>query len=208
MNLGFDDDTCLLQEEFCRLLDKSGFVEEVIDFYVNNERRLLTETTSGADSPLHSERQNTGDWEQLVRTRLPDWLFWLTYILTVQAKLVEGNRQMSRAQLATLLSDRLFRPTRDDLLFRAHRKRLWTPALLRNVVHDALKDINIPGRVTLENLAMSITVRSRRASSPIKLLTPLSGKHLQKLLRQNDIKWIEIRRRYVTRLLLLRRASR
>jgi hypothetical protein len=28
-----------LQEEFCRLLEKSGFVAEVIDFYVNNERR-------------------------------------------------------------------------------------------------------------------------------------------------------------------------
>ena len=34
VNLGvFDDDTCLLQEEFCRLLEKSAFVEEVIDFY-------------------------------------------------------------------------------------------------------------------------------------------------------------------------------
>jgi hypothetical protein len=32
---------------------------------------------------------------------------------------------------------------------------------------------------TLENLAMSINLRSRRISSPIKLVTPLSGKHLQ-----------------------------
>ena len=114
---------------------------------------------------------------------------------------------MSRAQLGTVLNDCLLRQTKDDFLFRAHRKRLWTPALLRNMVHDALKDISLPGRVTLENIAMSINLRSRKVSSPIKLVTPLSGKHLQKLLRQNDIKWIEIKRRYVERLLRLRKAS-
>jgi hypothetical protein len=195
----FDDDTSLLKEEFFGLLEKSGFVEEVIDFYINKERRT--------DPPLHCERHNTGDWAQLVRTRLPDWLFWLIYILTAQAKLVEENGQISRGQLATVLHDRLFRQTKDDLLFSPHKKRLWTQALLRNMVHDALKDISLPGRVTLENLAMSINRRSRRVSSPIKLVTPLSGKHLQKLLRQNDIKWIEIKRSYVERLLRLRRAS-
>ena len=207
-NLGiFDDDTCLLQEEFRRFLEKSGFVEEVIDFYIDKERRLRTENASDTDSTHDSEPLNTGEWEQLVRTRLPDWLFWLTYILTAQARLAEEKREMSRAQLATVLNDRLFRQTKDDLLFRAHRKRLWTPALLRNMVHEALKDISLPGRVTLENLAMSINLRSRKVSSPIKLLTPLSGKHLQKLLRQNDIQWIEIKRRYVERLLRLRKAS-
>lgn len=208
LNLGvFDGDTSVLREEFCRLLEKSGFVEEVIDFYIDKERRLLTESASVADSHYHSERHNTGEWEQLVRTRLPNWLFWLTYILTAQARLVEENRQMSRVQLAELLKGRLFRQIRDDQLCGAHRKRLWTPVVLRKMVHEALKDISLPGRVTLENLAMSIHLRSRKASSPIKLLTPLSGKHLQKLLQQNDIKWIEIKRRYVERLLRLRRAS-
>jgi len=81
LNLGvFGDDPRLLQEEFCRLLEKSGFVEEVIDLYISNERRLLTQTTSGANSHHHSQRRNTGEWEQLVKRRLPDWLFWLTYI--------------------------------------------------------------------------------------------------------------------------------
>ena len=64
LNLGvFDNDPRLLQEEFCRLLQKSGFVEEVIDFYVDKERRLLTENASGTDSTHHSERLNTGEWE-------------------------------------------------------------------------------------------------------------------------------------------------
>jgi hypothetical protein len=72
VNLGFsDDDTCLLQEEFRRFLEKSGFVEEVIDLYINNERRLLTETTSDTDSRHPNWRHNTVEWQQLVRTRLP-----------------------------------------------------------------------------------------------------------------------------------------
>ena len=196
LNLGvFEDDTCLLQEEFRRFLEKSGFVEEVIDFYINTERQL-TDNALATHSTHDSDRLNTGEWEQLVRTRLPDWLFWLTYILTAQARLAEEKREMSRARLATALNDGLFRQTKDDFLFRAKRKKLWTPALLRNIVHEGLKDISLPGRVTLENVA-----------SPIKLVTPLSGKHLQKLLRQNDIKWIEIKRRYVASLLRLRRAS-
>jgi hypothetical protein len=62
------------------------------------------------------------------------------------------------------------------------------------VVHNALKDINTSGRITLENVAMKITAHFRRGSSPTKLLTPLSGKHLQKLLRKNDIDWIKIKR--------------
>jgi hypothetical protein len=36
----FDDETCLLQEEFRRFLEKSDFVGEVIDFYIDKERRL------------------------------------------------------------------------------------------------------------------------------------------------------------------------
>lgn len=203
----FDDETCLLQEEFRRFLEKSGFVEDVIDFYIDKERRLLTENASGTDSTHDSEPLNTGEWEHLVRTRLPDWLIWLTYILTAQARLAEEKREMSRAQLEAVVNDRLFRQTKGDFLFRAHRKKLWTPALLRNIVHEALKDINLPGRVNLENVAMSINLRSRKVSSPIKLVTPLSGKHLQKLLRQNDIKWIEIKRRYIARLIQLRKAS-
>jgi hypothetical protein len=70
----FDDDTCLLEEELRRFLVKSGFVEEVIDLYINNERRLLTETTSDTDSRHPSGRVNTGEWQQL-GTSLPAGYF-------------------------------------------------------------------------------------------------------------------------------------
>jgi hypothetical protein len=106
---------------------------------------------------------------------------------------------MSRTQLLELLNDRLFRETGNKLPLKARRKRIWTAAVLRSAVHDALKDINTPGAVTLENLGRRITARSGNA--PINLKKPLSGKHLQKLLRQNNIDWIEIKRSYKERLL-------
>jgi hypothetical protein len=78
LNLGvFGDDAGVLQEEFRSLLQKTGFVEEVIDFYADKERRLLTENASGTVSTHHNERLNHGEWEQLVRTRLPTGCFGL-----------------------------------------------------------------------------------------------------------------------------------
>jgi hypothetical protein len=207
-NLGvFDDDTCLLQDEFRSFLEKSGFVEEVIDFYIDKDRRLLTENPSGTDSSHHSEPLNTAEWEHLVRTRLPGWLFWLTYILTAQARLAEEKRKCRERNLRrSSTTDCFARPKMTCCSERIGRNFGHQPCL-EILFMKLSKTSAYLGRVTLENVAMSINFRSTKASSPIKLLTPLSGKHLQKLLRQNDIKWIEIKRRYVTRLLRLRRAS-
>ena len=77
--LVFDDDTSLLREECHNLLEKSGFVEDVIDLYINYEHRLRAESASQNDS-RHRDPLNTGEWQQLVRTTLPRWMFWLVYI--------------------------------------------------------------------------------------------------------------------------------
>ena len=72
--------------------------------------------------------------------------------------------------------------------------------VLRAAVNEALKDINTPGAVTLDNLAQRITWRARKLLQ-MDLQKPLSGKHLQKLLRQHDIDWLKIKRSYKDRLL-------
>jgi hypothetical protein len=193
-------DTSFLQNEFYRLLEESRFVARVIEIHINNERRSFTENKPGTDSHHHAEHHKGGEWQELVRTNLPYWLFWLTYILTAQAKLAAEDRPMSRRQLVQLLNDRLFRQAGNELGLKERRKRIWTRDILRNAVHCGLKDINTPGAVTLENLARRITAYSKN-SLPIALKRPLSGKHLQKLLRQNDIPWLEIKRSYKDRIL-------
>ena len=195
------------ESEFSKLLEESRFVAGVIEIYKNDDSRSFAEITSGTNSPPPHLDHNGHEWQELVRTNLPHWLFWLTYILTAHAKLAAEDRPMSRAELAELLNDRLFRQAGNDLRFKAHRRIIWTPEVLRIAVHNALKDMNTPGAVTLENLARRITFHSRNSSS-LNLMTPLSGKHLQKLLKEHDIKWIEIKKSYKERLFKERRLVR
>ena len=175
-------DSEFIENEFYKLLCESGFVARVIEIQL---------TPDDCDSPA---------WQNIVERNLPHWLFCVTEILTMQAKLAGQDRPMSRAQLAELLKERLIRQASDGLSLKPSRKRIWTMRVLRAVVNEALKDINTPGAVTLDNLAKRITWRSRKLLQ-MDLKKPLSGKHLQKLLRQHDIDWIKIKRSYKDRLL-------
>jgi hypothetical protein len=182
------------------LLNESRFVERVIEIHLSNESSLFTDHSSSTAPDRHDLKDRNGaEWQELVERNLPHWLFWLTHILTTQAKLAAEDRPMSRTQLLELLNDRLLRHAGNELRLKAHRKRIWTAAVLRSAVYSAIKDINTPGAVTLENLGRRITAHS--GSAPINLKKPLSGKHLQKLMRQNNIDWIEIKRSYKERLL-------
>jgi len=175
-------DSEFIEDEFYKLLSESGFVARVIE---------IQRTPDDCDSPT---------WQNIVEQNLPHWLFCVTEILTTQAKLAGQDRPMSGAQLAELLKDRLIRQVMDGLRLKPARKRIWTMRVLRLAVNEALKDINTPGAVTLDNLAQRITWRARKLSQ-MDLKKPLSGKHLQKLLRQHDIDWIKIKRSYKDRLL-------
>jgi hypothetical protein len=130
-----------IQDKFYELLNESRFVERVIEIHLSNESSLFTDhSSSTAPREHHPKGSNGADWRELVEQHLPHWLFWLTHILTTQAKLAAEDRPMSRARLLQLLNDRLFREAGDELRLKAHRKRIWTAAVLRSAVHSALKD--------------------------------------------------------------------
>jgi hypothetical protein len=151
-----------IQNKFYELLNESRFVERVIEIHLSNEPSLFREHSSFTTSHGHHlEDSNGAEWQELVEQNLPHWLFWLTHILTTQAKLAAEDRPMSRTQLLELLNDRLFRHAGNELRLKSHRKKIWTAAVLRSAVHGALKDIHTPGAVTLENLGRRITARSR-----------------------------------------------
>jgi hypothetical protein len=133
-------DSEFIENEFYNLLSESGFVERVIEIQFDRD---------GSDSLA---------WQNIVEQNLPYWLFCVTEILMTQAKLAGQGRPMSRAQLAELLKDRLIRQASDGLQLKPTRKRIWTMRVLRAAVHEALKDINTPGAVTLDNLAQRITL--------------------------------------------------
>src|SRR5215831_2724356 len=175
-------DADLIKTEFYRLLKESEFVARVIAIHRNNSKR----------TPV--------GWQNIVEENLPAWLFCLTDILTTQAALAAEERPMSRGQLAAQINDRLLREATVELRLKPYRKRIWTAAVLRITVYEALKYIDRPATVTLENVAKMMN-RHFASSLPADVKRPLSTKHLQKLLRQNGIDWLELKRRYKERLL-------
>lgn len=94
------DDGYDTQQEFYKLLHESNFVPRVIEIHLKNKARLI-EVDLRASAPASSE--NHYEWQVLVIRILPDWLFWITDLLTTQAKLVATGRAMPRNQLAALL---------------------------------------------------------------------------------------------------------
>lgn len=191
-------DTEFARNEFYKLLEKSRFVAQVIAIQRRDQFRLHTDSDL-CESPSDGiSNRSEVEWQALVAQNLPDWLFWVTDILTTQAKLVAQNRPMSRVQLSALMNDRLLRQTSSELRLKSGRSSLWTTKLLRRAINLALSDITTPGAVTLRNVARRINVRSKEL---IGLNTPLTGKHLQKLLKQNNIDWLEIKRSYKHRLI-------
>ena len=97
------------------MLNGLRFVARVIGIHLKNQSRLVD-----VDSPNRpsGSLESDDEWQTLVTSNLPNWLFWITDILMMQAKLVARGRPMSRTQLAALLQDRLLRQGSRDLLLK------------------------------------------------------------------------------------------
>lgn len=185
------------RREFYELLKECKFVARVIDIHTRDQARL---GTCGNSSRNNFLKTDDTEWQTLVTDNLADWLFWITDILTVQARFVSSGRPLTRSQLAALLHDRFIGHPGRNLRLKDRRNEIWSAYSLRSAVEKVLPDIKSCGAVTLSNLARRINARSRDLSF-VSLKTPLSGRHLQKLLKKHHIDWIEIKRSYKERLL-------
>lgn len=130
-----------------------------------------------------------------MRDRLADWLYGITEILTMQAKLVACGDPMSRAELASLFDDQFLGSQSKDVCLKDGRNEVWTASTLRKAINRVLPEIKTIGAVTLSNLAKRINARSRDILF-LRLKTRLTGKHLQKLLRKHGIDWIGLKKAY------------
>ena len=130
-----------------------------------------------------------------MKDRLADWLYGITEILTMQAKLVACGDPMSRAELASLFDDKFLGSESKDICLKDGRNEVWTAHTLREVINRVLPEIKTVGAVTLSNLAKRINARSREILfGPLK--TRLTGKHLQKLFKKHGIDWIGLKKAY------------
>jgi hypothetical protein len=135
------------------------------------------------------------EWQAFVKDRLADWLYGITEILTMQAKLVASGDPMSRAELASLFDDKFLGSQSKDVCLKDGRNEVWTAHTLREAINRVLPEIKTVGAVTLANLAKRINARSPEILL-LQLKTRLTGKHLQKLLKKHSIDWIGLKKAY------------
>lgn len=124
------ENTQISQHEFYDLLEESRFVARAIDLHLKNGSQLLESDSHFTGSALEMD----DDWKALVTKNLPDWLFWITDILMMQARLVAHDHPLSRSELAALLQHRFLQQASPDLRLNDSQKRVWTTHMLRGAI--------------------------------------------------------------------------
>ena len=185
--------------EFYRLLTESQFVAKVIEIYCSDKATLERHREPEDSTATIIKIQVDSQWKSLVKKHLADWLFRITDILTMQAKFASRGYPMSHAQLAALIADAFLMEAAEDLQLRDGRNEIWNAYSLKSAINSVLPEIKTSGAVTLTNVAKKITARSKEILD-CRSKTPLSGKHLQKLLKVHSIDWMAIKRSYKKRL--------
>jgi hypothetical protein len=193
-----------IYDEFYELLEKSRFVSGVIDIHTRErawrEECIRIRYGSNELIPEHTDSEwrrfvDDSEWQAFVKDRLADWLFGITEILTMQAKLVASGDPMSRAELGSLFDAQFLGSQSEDVCLKDGRNEVWTASTLRKAVNRVLPEIKTVGAVTLSNLAKRINAHSREILFG-RLKTRLTGKHLQKLLKKHGIDWIGLKKAY------------
>jgi hypothetical protein len=178
---------------FYELLEKSAFVSHVIDLHRNDANRSLEYGQQLFALPeLVSQAPDVPLFEAFVERHLPDWLFKITDILTLQARFAAKGSPMSRAELTALVDDAFLDHELDDLSLKDGRNEIWDAYTLKSALNHVLPEIRTTGTLTLTNVAKKINARSNQLL-PGRMKRPLSGKHLQKLLKTHHIDWAKIR---------------
>ena len=209
-----EGDSGFIYDEFYELLEKSRFVSRVIDIHTREKawREECIRTRYGSNEliPEHTDSEwrrfvDDSEWQAFVKDRLADWLYAITEILTMQAKLVASGDPMSRAELASLFDDKFLGSESKDVCLKDGRNEVWTAHTLRDVINRVLPEIKTVGAVTLSNLAKRINARSPELLL-LQLKTRLTAKHLQKLLKKHGIDWIGLKKAYKQHLIAKGRA--
>ena len=95
----------------------------------------------------------------------------------------------------------------EDLPLKDGRNEIWDADTLKSALNQVLPEIKTTGTLTLANIAKRINERSNQILYG-RNRRPVSGKHLQKLLKKHNIDWAKIKKKYKERLIAKRKAPR
>jgi hypothetical protein len=180
---------------FYELLEKSAFVSHVIDIHREDSSRVL-EYGQQFESPDRISQAPVLDlFGALVAKHLPGWLYGITDILTMHARFAAKGTPLSRAELTALIDDAFLDRELDDLPLKDGRNEIWDASTLQLALNHVLPEIKTIGALTLRNVAKRINAASNQLLLG-RMKKPLSGKHLQKLLKKHNIDWPKIKKSY------------
>jgi hypothetical protein len=137
--------------------------------------------------------------EEFLRKYLPNWLFQLTDTLAVEALIAASGEPMLKSQADDLYKFIFIDRGPGDPPLKDARNEIWNLRTLRWAIEDALPKIKTIASVTLDTLAKKINTLPKRGWLK-KKRKPLTGKHLQKLLKEHNIDWKKIKKDYIKQL--------
>jgi hypothetical protein len=114
---------------FYELLEMSAFVSHVIDIHRQDVNRSLEHSQQFEAPDLVSLAPDACLFEAFVEKHLPDWLYKITDILTLQARFAAKGSPMSRAELTALIDDAFLDHELDDLPLKDAGTKFGTPIL-------------------------------------------------------------------------------
>jgi hypothetical protein len=182
--------------EFRALLKEVDFVPKVINIYHRHELKDLHDWQEyGLGPSTPSFEQAFIRQEEFMMKYLSDRLYQATDTLFIEAVCAAIGRPMRRSLAGKLYHSIFVRrgpwapPLRDG------RNEVWDTAVLKWAIRVALPKIKNSRNVTLPALAKKINALPRKGLLKDVKKT-LSGRYLQKLMKDHQINWIEIKRVY------------
>jgi len=194
-----------VQREFAALVQESDFVSKVIQIYHTDALRSFNEGLrhgSVADFERDFRRQ-----EEFIRKYLPVWLCQITEVLAIEALYASTGEPMTRKNIEDIIHFLFLERGPGDLPLKDGRNEIWNRHLLKWALGQVLPTFKVIGAVNLASTARKINQLPKRGWLR-KMKKALTGKHLQKLLKDHDIDWLKEKREYKTRLMQQKELSR
>jgi hypothetical protein len=179
--------------EFSRLLNELNFIPKVIELCHLSALQKFSyyQQNSAVEMFIADFEDDFCRRSVFLQKHLPDWVYNITNILALEARSAAHGGPISKSKARRLFEvefvDREFGgpPLKDS------RNEIWGAANLRMVLKEVLRQIKVVSAITLENAARRII----KNSGPMfqKSKAPLTGKHLQKLLKRHGINWKQMK---------------
>lgn len=196
----FDGRSKRVEKAFHALLEESGFLTGVIEIYRKEEMRTFEYYKKyGPSSSTATFDEKFQPQEDFLRKYLPNWLFQLTENLGMEALYAASGEPMLKSKADDLYRFIFIERGPGDPPLKDARNEIWDMYTLKWAVEEALPLIKRTANVTLATLAKRINSLPKRGWLK-KRRKPLTGKHLQRLLKEHNIDWMKIKKDYIKKL--------